>query len=208
MDYRVRALCLATSLALVLGGCAGGSVTAGDADRAPVPTTLPPANAAIGMLRLAGSNGERWYLDGARDGAANDLVPVTGHNAFWFAWSVFHPGTEVWEGEATNAATIQQDPSGQCTVPCDDIFSGCPGRDCIPPLDSPAMVAADSLSSQHPLVARGRQRRNRRRRVCNNPLSLDWLRLAFRSARLRSRTNRADRRVGSPIQLQPRPLGS
>ena len=149
MVYWARSLCLATSLAFVLGGCAGGGATAGDAGTAPVPTTLPPGDAAIGMLRLVGSNGERWYLDGARDDAANDLVPVTGHNAFWFAWSVFHPGTEVWEGEVTNAATIPPDPSGDCTVPCGDIFSACPGRDCIPPLDSPAMVAVGSSEAAY-----------------------------------------------------------
>jgi hypothetical protein len=101
---------------------------------------LPPANGALGALRLEGSNGERWYPDGVADDASADLASVPGHNAFWFAWSVFHPGTEVWESDTIAEAAILEDPSGECTIPCGEIFSGCSGRDCIPPLDSPTMV--------------------------------------------------------------------
>jgi hypothetical protein len=124
-------------LLIVVGCSTSSSGTSNDTTPAP---RLPPANGAIGELRLQSPEGERWYLDGRADDAANDLVSVPGHNAFWFAWSVFHPGTEVWEGEPIAPATINEDPSGQCTIPCGQIFSGCPGRDCIPPLDSPEMV--------------------------------------------------------------------
>lgn len=101
---------------------------------------LPPANGALGALLLEGSNGERWYPDGVAEDASADLASVPGHNAFWFAWSVFHPGTEVWESDTIAEAAILEDPSGECTIPCGEIFSGCSGRDCIPPLDSPTMV--------------------------------------------------------------------
>lgn len=126
----------------LLLGCSGTS-SSSTGDTTPS-TDLPPANGAIGELRLQSPDGQSWYLDGRADEASSDLVSVPGHNAFWFAWSVFHPGTEVWEGESVAMATIAEDPSGQCTVPCGQIFSGCPGRDCIPPLDSPEMVPIGS----------------------------------------------------------------
>jgi hypothetical protein len=94
-------------------------------------------------------DGQRWYPDGTAEDASGDLVSIPGHNPFWFAWSVFHPGTEVWEGDTIAQATIAEDPSGECTIPCDEIFSGCPGRDCIPPLDSPEMVGVGSPLSSY-----------------------------------------------------------
>jgi hypothetical protein len=133
---------LALGLVLPLLACSGTNT--GSPDGTTPTVDLPPANAAIGALRLEGSNGGRWYPDGVADDASADLVSVPGHNAFWFAWSVFHPGTEVWEGDTIGEATILEDSSGECTIPCDEIFSGCPGRDCIPPLDSPEMVPVGS----------------------------------------------------------------
>lgn len=96
---------------------------------------------SIDSLRLVGANGQRWKLDGEADTAKVQLQSVPGHNAFWFAWSAFHPGSEVWGDRPIRDAAVRADPGGKCTVPCDEIFSGCPGRDCIPPLDSPKMVA-------------------------------------------------------------------
>jgi len=133
------ALCL---VPLLVAACSSSST--GSSDGTTPTVDLPRANSAIGALRLEGSNGERWYSDGTADDAAADLVSIPGHNAFWFAWSVFHPGTEVWGGDPIAAASIVEDPSGQCTIPCDEIFSGCAGRDCIPPLDSPKMVPVGS----------------------------------------------------------------
>ena len=134
---------LALGLVPLLAAACSSSST-GSSDGTTPTVDLPPANRAMGALRLEGSNGERWHPDGAADEASADLVSVPGHNAFWFAWSVFHPGTEVWEGDTIADATILEDSSGQCTIPCDEIFSGCAGRDCIPPLDSPEMVPVGS----------------------------------------------------------------
>ena len=36
-------------------------------------------------------------MDGSSDDASADLLSVPGHNAFWFAWSVFHPGANAVE---------------------------------------------------------------------------------------------------------------
>lgn len=125
-------------------GCSGSSSSTSESTT-PDPD-LPAATAAIAELRLQSPDGQRWYLDGRADDASRDLVAVPGHNAFWFAWSVFHPGTQVWGGDPIAPATIAEDPSGECTIPCGQIFSGCPGRDCIPPLDSPEMVPVGNPS--------------------------------------------------------------
>ncbi len=134
--------CLALGLLSFLHACSGTSV--GTSDGKIPATDLPPADGAIANLRLQSADGDRWYLDGLPENASTNLVSVPGHNAFWFAWSVFHPGTDVWEGDAVASATIAGDASGECSIPCGEIFSGCPGRDCIPPLDSPAMVPVGS----------------------------------------------------------------
>jgi len=138
---RLRA-CIVPGFLSLLCACSG--TNAGTSDDTTPTMNLPPANGAIANLRLQSPNGDRWYLDGVAEDASGDLVSVPGHNAFWFAWSVFHPGTEVWEGDAVAPATIAEDASGQCTIPCGQIFSGCSGRDCIPPLDSPNMVPVGS----------------------------------------------------------------
>jgi hypothetical protein len=44
-------------------------------------------------------SGVRVFSDGAGLQAETDGgEPITTHEAFWFAWSQFHPGTEVWTG--------------------------------------------------------------------------------------------------------------
>ncbi len=116
----------------------------GDDDSAPPPdagtleTDLPPPAGDFASLRVMNGEGE-WRFDGeaAVEGAA--LTSLPGHNAFWFAWSVFHPGAEVWGGDSVRVATIESDE--ECGVPCDEIIPGCSGRDCIPPLDAPEMVS-------------------------------------------------------------------
>jgi hypothetical protein len=43
--------------------------------------------------------GVRVITDGAGLGAETlDGEPIATHQAFWFAWSQFHPGTGVWTG--------------------------------------------------------------------------------------------------------------
>ncbi len=104
----------------------------------------PPTPAAdVSTLRIQTADGRSWFVDGRADDASSDLSSLPGHNAFWFAWSVFHPGTEIYGRDQNIAeASIEADSGGQCSVPCDDIIPGCPGRDCIPPLDSPKMSTA------------------------------------------------------------------
>ena len=103
-------------------------------------TEPPNGSVPITELRIQDADGASWHLNGLEDTAAAGLTSVRAHNAFWFAFSVFHPGAEVFEGEPVRAAEITGD--SECTVPCDRIVPGCPGRDCIPPLDNPTMVPA------------------------------------------------------------------
>lgn len=104
---------------------------------------------SVERLRLIAANGKQWKIDGEADTAKVQLQSVPGHNAFWFAWSAFHTGSEVWGDRPIRNAVVGVDPEGKCTVPCDEIFIGCPGRDCIPPLDSPKMVPADSTDADY-----------------------------------------------------------
>lgn len=74
------------------------------------------------------------------------LEQVSAFNSFWFAWSVFYHGSEIWQRDAENIrntpGAIESD--GTCLVPCDDIEMGCPSKDCIPALD----YAARSFAGQ------------------------------------------------------------
>ena len=97
------------------------------------------AGAGGNVAALVLSDGEsEWRLDGTAVSAPSSLASVPGHNAFWFAWSIFNPGTELFGGGAVRDATLES--TDDCGVPCEEIIPGCPGRDCIPPLDSPDMV--------------------------------------------------------------------
>jgi hypothetical protein len=112
-----------------------------------VSLTSASSTESIDHLRLVGDDGQRWKIDGEADTVKADLQSVPGHNAFWFAWSAFHPGSEVWGDKPIPSAVVRADVEGKCTVPCEEIFQGCSGRDCIPPLDAPKMVAADSADA-------------------------------------------------------------
>ena len=103
----------------------------------------PPASGAFAALRISDGAGAEWRIDGQAVGAGEGLQSLSGHNAFWFAWSVFHPGTTVFGRTADIAAATIAGGAG-CTVPCDQITPACGGRDCIPSLESPTMVPVDS----------------------------------------------------------------
>ncbi|MEM9188271.1 MAG: DUF3179 domain-containing protein [Myxococcota bacterium] len=122
-------------------GCAESIQTGGGRDAStdePAPDADIVPGPAVSELRLVAEDAE-WRVDGQPISAtAPALRSLPGHNAFWFAWSIFHPGTPIFEGPATRQATIQGD--DQCTVPCDQISPACGGRDCIPSLQSPTMV--------------------------------------------------------------------
>jgi hypothetical protein len=81
-------------------------------------------------LRLA-SGAKQWMVDGEADGAHDDLQSIPGHNAFWFAWSAFHPNTRVWGGSRTKQPKPAPSTDDTCTIPCGEIVAGCPRRDCI-----------------------------------------------------------------------------
>ena len=57
------------------------------------------ATRALGEGRAVEAAGIRVLTDGAglRAETLSD-DPIAAHQAFWFAWSQFHPGTEVWTG--------------------------------------------------------------------------------------------------------------
>lgn len=65
------------------------------------------------------------------------LEQVTSFNSFWFAWSIFYNGSEIWQHGADNIRndTTPIETGDQCLVDCDKIEMGCPGKDCIPALD-------------------------------------------------------------------------
>jgi hypothetical protein len=82
--------------------------------------------------------GSWWNLRGeAYSGPLTNtrLQQYPSFNSFWFAWSVFYHGSELWGLETTNLpGEIEGD--GNCEVPCSEIRLGCGGgRDCIPALD-------------------------------------------------------------------------
>lgn len=82
--------------------------------------------------------GSIWNLrgeafSGPLAGARLEQVPA--FNSFWFAWSVFYNGSEIWNRDQPNA-TADLQASGGCEVPCDEIRQACGGgKDCIPALD-------------------------------------------------------------------------
>lgn len=99
--------------------------------------------------------GTLWNLRGEAfrgELAGLRLEQLPAFNSFWFAWSAFYHGSEIWNRDITNeTAPIEGEDS--CEVPCDEIRLGCSGgKGCIPALDSDAdgdgdrvsMVAADS----------------------------------------------------------------
>lgn len=104
--------------------------------------------------------GTLWNLRGeAFDGplAGAKLEQIAGFNAFWFAWSTFNHGSEVWNRDEVNDVG-EIVPSGTCEVPCSEINLGCGGgRDCIPALDHDGindrpvaeMVAADDPGASY-----------------------------------------------------------
>lgn len=125
---------------MALAGC-GESVQTGVTEPS---EALPGAPTDIEEQVLIGASGARWTMTGQPlDARSAPLQSVPGHNAFWFAWSVFHPGTSVFGRTAPiDGAPVAGD--GRCTVPCEEIQPACPGRDCIPSLTSPSMVSADA----------------------------------------------------------------
>lgn len=72
---------------------------------------------------------------GAQERTQLGMAP--GMTAFWFAWSVHHPGAQLWpEGVVNPGEEILA--SEECGVPCEELITGCSGgTDCIPSIDEP-----------------------------------------------------------------------
>ena len=78
--------------------------------------------------------GSHWNVRGeAFDGplAGTRLAQLPAFTAFWFAWSTFNHGGEVWNGALNEPGAIEG--SGACEVPCDP--------------DSPSMYRRSGLHS-------------------------------------------------------------
>lgn len=111
-------------------------------DDAPVDPP-PPVGGALSSLRIVADTGDTWFGDGRPDTATVGLDSLPGHNAWWYAWSIFHPGTDLYGVEENVAdAVVEPAPGDECTVPCDEIIPLL-RRDGIPPLDDPTMVGPD-----------------------------------------------------------------
>lgn len=82
--------------------------------------------------------GSLWNLRGeAYSGPLRGqrLRQIPAFNAFWFAWSAFNDGSEIWDRDANNQ-TGPVTTGDNCLVPCDEIRLACGGgKDCIPALD-------------------------------------------------------------------------
>jgi hypothetical protein len=83
--------------------------------------------------------GSLWNLRGeAYEGplAGRTLNAQRNFNAFWFAFSIFYDGAEVFGRDRRNETSNVRVADGECLVPCDEIRLGCGGGlDCIPALD-------------------------------------------------------------------------
>lgn len=92
--------------------------------------------------------GSIWNLSGraiAGPLAGEKLEQLPAFNSFWFAWSAFYDGSEIWNRDVDNTPGSLTK-GDECLVDCDEVVMGCPSKDCIPALDHDApdapMVAA------------------------------------------------------------------
>lgn len=138
----VRAL---TRVALILAFGTACGETIGVGSRGDESGPAPAVDVEVQGVRL--EDGDRsWSLTGVSLDEGANLRSVPGHGAFWFAWSVFHPGTEIFGASTPLSGQV---PAGtdRCTVPCEQIQPACGGRDCIPALVSPEMVPVGEAPS-------------------------------------------------------------
>ncbi|MBW2256331.1 MAG: hypothetical protein JRI25_17285, partial [Deltaproteobacteria bacterium] len=99
------------------------------------------------LVFVESATGTRFNLVGqAFEGPLADdrvqLGVLPGMTAFWFAWSVHHPGARVWNNGVNNEG-VQILSNDECGVPCEEMRQGCfGGRDCIPSIDNPDWTTA------------------------------------------------------------------
>ena len=97
---------------------------------------VPASGAPILRDRKSGSlfNLHGQFFSGPLAEDKIQLPQLYTFNAFWFAWSIFYPGSEIW-GRETTVRDARIEAEGGCLVPCDEIRRACGGgRDCIPSL--------------------------------------------------------------------------
>ncbi|MFU8806877.1 MAG: DUF3179 domain-containing (seleno)protein, partial [Bradymonadaceae bacterium] len=83
--------------------------------------------------------GSLWNLRGeafAGELRGARLRQLPAFSAFWFGWSVFHHGGEIWNRDEDNLPGELSSGEGDCLVRCDEILLSCAGgQDCIPALN-------------------------------------------------------------------------
>lgn len=94
----------------------------------------PPSDTWILRDRSTGSllTADGWAFEGDLAEAGVRLPQLAKMSAFWFAWSIFLPGSEIWgvEDDVREAAIESEE---NCLVPCQQIRRVLP-RDAIPSL--------------------------------------------------------------------------
>ena len=106
-----------------------------------------PAGGIAAMVLRDVETSETFDAVGRPTGdGAESLVPVAGFNQFWFAWSVWNDGSEIFEHAAPNTTAPLQ-AEAECAVPCDEIVLGCPGTDCIPALTTEELQTSKSTGT-------------------------------------------------------------
>jgi|GEM_PF-2339167 len=84
--------------------------------------------------------GTLWNLRGeaiAGELSGETLTQLPAFNAYWFGWSVFHHGDEIWNRDVRNQPGELESGEGECLVRCDEIKQSCiSGQDCIPSLNA------------------------------------------------------------------------
>lgn len=101
---------------------------------------------SLARMKLSGAESGNLYspLGLAEDGA---LVALPGYNQFWFAWSIFNHGSEVFDSRKVETAPIEGNEI--CAVPCESLRQACAGIDCIPSLQDPRVVDADDSDTDY-----------------------------------------------------------
>lgn len=67
------------------------------ADNSPVAFPAAMAHAALSAGETVTEAGIELFEDGGGLRARIDGVEIPAHEAFWFAWSQFHPDTVLWQ---------------------------------------------------------------------------------------------------------------
>ncbi len=140
-------------IVLVAGGmlasaCSSTQPDASSPDAGRIDGGNPSGSLPSAVLRDTDTGATYDILGRGVEDPDDRLPSLVGYNQFWFAWSVFHDGSAIFNrDQPVQSGPIEAD--GECAVPCEELQHGCPGKDCIPALDSPRMVAPDSSEAAY-----------------------------------------------------------